>query len=267
MLPLICPVCAGKLLVGEKTCTCSSGHSFDIARSGYVNLLLNSSKGHHGDDKLMVRSRTEFMNRGYYDKLSREVARLAAKYVPAGGIILDSGCGEGKYTVEVMEAVSESSVIGIDISKEALICAARRSGKMMLCVASSAALPVENGSIDAVLNIFSPLSADEFRRCLKVGGILIRVYPLERHLFELKELIYDKPILNPAESQELTGFSLADSVQVKYRIALDNNADIMALFKMTPYYYKTGRRDQAKTEQAQYLETSLEFGISVYRRL
>jgi len=267
MLPLICPVCAGKLTVGEKTCTCPVGHSFDIAKSRYVNLLLNSAKGHHGDDKLMVRSRAEFLNKGYYDRLSHEAARLAAKYIPQGGVILDSGCGEGKYTAEVMDAVKGSHIIGIDISKDALIYAAKRSDKMMLCVASSAALPVEGESLDGILNIFSPLSADEFRRCLKPGGVLIRVYPLEQHLFELKELVYDNPILNPPEVIGLEGFELAENCEVRYRIALDNNSDIMALFMMTPYYYKTGRADQAKAEAAQHLETGLEFGISVYKKL
>jgi len=266
MLPLICPVCAHTLHTDGKTYRCENNHSFDIAKSGYVNLLLNSAKGHHGDDKLMVRSRTQLLNKGYYDTLSHAVAALAAKYIPEGGIILDSGCGEGKYTVEVMEAVKGSHIIGIDISKEALIYAAKRSRDITLCVASSAALPLDDSSVDGVLNIFSPLSTDEFRRCLRTGGVLIRVYPLERHLYELKELIYDTPILNPPENLLLEGFTLAEKQEVKYRISMDSNEDIMALFMMTPYYYKTGRADQEKAEKAEKLETGLEFGIAVYKK-
>ena len=266
MTSLICPVCGEELRKTEKQLSCARGHSFDIARSGYVNLLLNAGKGRHGDDKLMVRARTRLLDKGYYDPLSRRVAALAAKYAPPGALIVDSGCGEGKYSVEVMESVADCRLVGIDISREALICAAKRSRDMTLAVASSAALPIQSGAADAVLNIFSPLSAGEFHRVLKRGGVLIRVYPLENHLFELKKLIYDVPIVNPPEKMGLEGFRLLEVQEVKYRISLTCNEDIMALFMMTPYYYKTGRADQQKAEQAQALDTALEFGIAVYEK-
>ena len=82
MVTLLCPVCGQPLHKTEKNYVCSGRHSFDIAKSGYVNLLLNSSQGHHGDDKLMVRARRDFLDKGFYDPLAQEIASVCALYAP-----------------------------------------------------------------------------------------------------------------------------------------------------------------------------------------
>ncbi len=272
MSEFICPVCGGELTRTEKTYFCGKGHSFDIAKSGYVNLLLHSGRGRrHGDDKLMVRARTELFSRGYYDNLSDLIADLADHYSEKGVRVLDAGCGEGKYTCDVLNRLSRSgkapTVVGIDISKDALICAAKRSKELRLAAASSAALPIAGGSIDLMLNIFSPFMGGEFWRVLRPGGKLIRAYPLARHLWELKELIYDRPYENPVTDMEEDGFHILEKREIRYRIHLSGNDEIMALFKMTPYYYKTGAADQAKAQQAKKLDTTLEFGVVVYQKI
>lgn len=271
MAELICPVCRGALMPVEKSYRCGKGHSFDKAKSGYVNLLLSSGQGkRHGDDKLMVIARRNLLDKGYYDPLANEIAACVDEYTGVTVSLLDAGCGEGKYTCDILTRLTQSGksadIVGIDISKDALQYAAKRSKALTLAVASSAALPVRDESMDVVLNIFSPFMRDEFHRVLKSGGVLVRVYPLRRHLWELKELIYDTPYENPEEDMSAEGFEIADSREVKYRITMDNNEDIMSLFKMTPYYYKTGKTDQQKAEKAQSLDTALEFGIVIYRR-
>ena len=85
MVGLRCPVCAGTLERRAGAYVCSAGHSFDIAKSGYVNLLLNSAQGRHGDDKLMVRARRDFLNKGYYDRFITAVADAAAALAPPEG--------------------------------------------------------------------------------------------------------------------------------------------------------------------------------------
>ena len=84
MVNLRCPVCAGALEKRAGAYLCPKNHSFDIAKSGYVNLLLNSSQGHHGDDKLMVRARRDFLDKGYYDRFIAAVADAAAEFTPPG---------------------------------------------------------------------------------------------------------------------------------------------------------------------------------------
>lgn len=270
MVKLICPVCAGELEQGAGSCSCSKGHSFDRAKSGYVNLLLNSSQGHHGDDKLMVRARRDFLDKGYYDRFISAVAQAAAEFAPQHALIVDAGCGEGIYSLAVLHALQKAGkggeLLGIDISKTALQYAAKRSPDFTLCVASCSHLPLANAEADVLLNIFSPFVPEEFARVLRQDGVLLRAYPLREHLWELKELIYDVPRENPPTPLETQGFSLVDVREVRDRIHLACSEDIQSLFRMTPYYYKTGVRDQEKAAHAQSLDVSLAFGLAIYRK-
>ena len=271
MSDFICPVCGGALTKTEKTYFCKKGHCFDIAKSGYVNLLPSSGKGkRHGDDKLMVRARTALFSRGHYDNLSDLIANLADEYSAKGVRVLDAGCGEGKYSCDVLDrlrrAGKEPVVIGVDISKDALIQAARRSKELRLAAASSAALPLPDGSIGLILNIFSPFMGGEFRRVLCPGGKLIRAYPLARHLWELKALIYDRPYENPVTSMEEEGFRIVERREIRYPIHLSGSEEIMALFQMTPYYYKTSPEGHARVNALTSLETEADFEVLIYRK-
>lgn len=268
MTALICPVCGRGLERDERTYRCPAGHSFDRAKSGYVNLLPPAPGGkRRGDDRLMVRARTAFLDKGYYDPLAELVAGCADRWAPPDARVVDAGCGEGMYTVRVLERLSRSGkrpeVVGLDISREALIRAARRSGGLTLCAASTARMPLPDGCADLVLNLFSPFMGGEFARVLKPSGKLIRAVPLERHLWGLKELIYDTPYENPPMSPEAPGWRAVERRELRYEITLNSSEDIMNLFRMTPYYYKTGAADQEKAARARRLTTAVEFGVCV----
>ena len=265
-----CRVCGGILEREGQSYFCPRRHCFDIARSGYVNLLPPSAAGkRHGDDRTMVRARTALLDRGFYDPLSALICSLTVEYAPNTLTVLDVGCGEGKYSADVLHALDDAgksaTVVGIDISKEALPAAARREKRLILAAASSAALPLEDESADILLNIFSPFMGTEFRRVLKPGGRLIRAVPLEDHLWELKSLIYDRPYRNDPPSREEKGFHLTESRELRYEVTLCGE-EILSLFMMTPYYYKTGRDDQEKARQAQILTTRLEFGVQIFQK-
>lgn len=270
MTELICPLCAAALLQEEKRFVCPAGHCFDRAKTGYVNLLPpTASCKRHGDDRLMVRARTEFLNKGFYDKLADEIAACVAARMPQAPCVLDAGCGEGMYTAKIYDALlalgKQPQVIGVDISKEALIAASKRSKSLILAAASTAKLPLADESVDCVTNIFSPFLPVEFARVLKTGALLVRVVPLEKHLWELKQLIYETPYLNPPLEEAAPGFRLLEKQQIRYAITL-HGGEINDLFRMTPYYYKTGREDQKKAERAEKLTTTLEFGIWLYEK-
>lgn len=268
MLSLLCPVCGLPMIQSEKAYACENGHSFDRAKSGYVNLLPpQSAAKHRGDDKRMVAARTAFLNKGYYTPLRDAVTGLLAARLPAGAAVIDAGCGEGYYTAAVAALPESADVVGIDISKEALIAAGRRSRSLTLCAASTARMPLASGCADALLNIFSPLMTEEFARVLKPGGLLLRAVPLEDHLWELKQLIYDTPYRNPAPEETLPGFRLIGRQDVCYPIDLPCGEDIMALFQMTPYYYKTGAADQQKAANAGCLHCRLSFGVLLYEKV
>lgn len=266
-----CPVC-GCPLDGDKTLKCENNHCFDVAKQGYVNLLQSqkSSKKRHGDDALMVKARQDFLEKGYYAPLCDEIGKMLIKYSKPEMTVADLGCGECWYTQRLFSLLGQqginAEICGIDISKQALISGAKRCPSLHLAVASTAELPLADGSCDAVISIFAPCSESEILRVLKPDGVWIKAFPLERHLMGLKAEIYDKPYENKVDRNAPEGFTVADKSEISYGITLESSEDIMNLFKMTPYYYKTGIEDQKKISVKNSLETELQFGIYAYKR-
>lgn len=256
-----CPICKNKMFITENSVRCMLGHSFDIAKEGYINLLIKNAEGkRHGDDKLMVKAREHFLSNGYYSRLKNAVSEVLG----SNNVVLDSGCGEGYYTSLFAE---KNEVIGIDISKEAVKSASKKCKNASFAVASIGEIPIADQTVDKIVNIFAPDSNNEFLRILKPGGVLITVTPMENHLYELKKAVYENPYLNPAPITEKQGFKALSKTELKYDITLNNNEDILSLFKMTPYYYKTSKSDQDKLNSINLLNTKLEFLISEYRKI
>lgn len=269
MSMLICPVCKQPLQRQPHCYTCQNGHNFDRAKSGYVNLL-QSQKQHqkrHGDDKAMVQARTRFLNGGYYANLQQAVVQAALNYAGNASRILDVGCGECYYTQAVAAAMPHATqVCGVDISKQALIAAARRNSQFDLAVASLYHLPIADGGCDLLLNIFAPHAEEEFARVLAPGGIYLWVIPLQNHLWQLKQAVYTTPRKNTVAPYPLAGFELIGEQQLCSQIAINNPQDIQDLFMMTPYYYKTGKAEQQRLAALNTLVTDTQFALLIYCR-
>lgn len=272
MKTFICPVCSQQLIKNEKTYTCENGHSFDISKKGYVNLLMSQTNKNkrHGDDRFMVNARKDFLNGNWYNPLRCALYEEIKSGFPKCGTLLDAGCGECFYTSyfykKLFEAELNPNVLGIDISKNALE-KADRTVPVERAVASIFSIPVSDESCDAVVNIFAPHSQKEFLRILKNGGRLIRAVPLEKHLWELKQSVYNKPYENDIEDYNLEGFKIINERHIKYEIELPDNKTINDLFIMTPYYYKTSKEDFAKLQNLEKLKTKIEFGVIVYEKI
>ncbi len=265
----ICPVCKSVLTEQESKYSCENNHCFDKAKQGYVNLLMSqqSSQKRHGDDKLMVKSRRDFLNNGYYSKLSQEICKVINKIKSNYSVLLDVGCGEGYYTSQVKSECGFSDVYGIDISKFALQYASKVDKSIKFAVASAFQLPFAENSVDLLLNVFAPCAYEEFYRVLNNNGLLVKVVPLSEHLWELKTAIYDKPYKNKPEIKNDELFTLVDSVELKYNIVLENKEDIYNLFTMTPYYYKTSKEDTEKLLKLENLTTMVHFAIEIYKKV
>lgn len=268
----ICPVCSSPLHREEKRYTCPKGHMFDRAASGYVNLAMNqaSSAKRHGDDKRMIRARTEFLSTGAYRCLSDKLVDISSELLADGESFLDAGCGEGHYTALLAQRLQKENkkctLMGIDVSKEALTAAEKRKAGLMLAVASVFHLPVEDGSVSLVWNVFAPAAGEEYARVLRSGGHLIRVFPLEEHLMGLKEQIYETVYPNRPQEPEFDGLELLETQHLRETMTLRSAGEIASLFAMTPYYYKTSAADQEKIAKVESLTTPIAFGISVYRK-
>ncbi len=262
----VCPKCKEKLEKSGNSYKCPNSHSFDIAKSGYVNLLLGSKGGNHGDNKLMAVSRRDFLNKGYYEKFADELVKTVKEFSKPHDLLIDCGCGEGYYTARIADNVKNITVSGFDISKNAIAMAAKRSKNISLAVASSFSIPLVDETADILLEIFSPHSESEFKRILKKGGYMIMAIPLENHLYSLKRAVYDRAYKNSVNGFGIDGFELVKNTEVKYTAHIDSNDDIKNLFMMTPYYYKTGEKEQERLNTLQELSVELEFSILVYKK-
>ena len=266
---LSCPVCGASLSVKEKSYACPAGHSFDIAKQGYVNLLIGQSAVTHGDNALMITSRNRFLSGGYYAPLAEALADAVAKYATERCILLDVGCGEGYYTAHAAKALEgkNGQIYAFDISKDAVKATSKRHVASHLFVASAYAVPVSGESVDIATLFFSPFCREELLRVLKQNGILMMAYPGKKHLWGLKRAIYDLPYENKPEDTAIEGFALLEGVHISKEILLPDNESIMDLFAMTPYYYKTSEKDKAKLTSLSSLTTEIEFHLCVYKKL
>lgn len=267
----ICPVCGKKLEPTEKAYVCPNSHSFDRAKSGYVNLLLSKHMGKavHGDNKFMIQARRSFLNKGYYEPLCSALCEAVCKHIN-GRSILDAGCGEGYYTSAIIDKLLQhniaADVYGIDISKAAVEYSAKRCREAELAVASVFHIPTADKSCDMLVTLFAPYCGEEFLRVLKDKGIMIMAIPSADHLWELKQAIYDTPYKNEVKPYELEGFGLLDKKRITYDMHIDGQEDIDALFSMTPYYYRTGREQQERLSKVGCITTKADFELLVYRK-
>lgn len=267
-----CPVCGEALQRADRTYRCAKNHSFDLSKEGYTYLLPPNQKhsSSPGDDKGMAAARREFLSRDYYRPLKEALCSLALTYTPDSPALLDTGCGEGYYTTGIYHALLEAGKLprmaGTDISKFILRYAAKREKAIEWAVASSYHLPVPDESVDLLLNCFSPLALEEFLRVLKPGGAFLYVVPAAEHLWELKEVLYEHPYPNEEKETPYEGFAYETIVPVDASITLQSQADIHALFQMTPYYWKTPKEGAERLAKLDTLTTRISFRIHVFRK-
>ena len=264
---LLCPVCGEQLNLTGRQYLCPQNHSFDMARQGYVNLLVVQQKHslNPGDTREQVLSRREFLEAGYYAPIADGLIE-AAKDLGISGQILDVGCGEGYYSARLADALG-APLTGLDISKEAVRCAAAKyKGKQWLC-ATAAHIPVEDGSVDLMTSLFALTLPEEFARVLKPGGYYFQVLAAEDHLLGLKGIIYDQ--LNFKEKNtvpELPGFRLVKSVPIRFSFTVEGR-QVQNLFSMTPHVFRIGKAGAERLAKTEVLTDTASCVLNVYRCL
>ena len=268
-----CPLCGKRLEKQERTLKCENGHSFDISAEGYTHLLppnkMNSKVP--GDSKEMAASRSAFLDGGYYEPLQKALVETVLELAKdEETAVLDCGCGEGYYTAAVAKELknrfAKAKIAGFDISRPSVKRAAKRSKEVEFAVASVFDIPVFDESFDILVNVFSPLSIEEYSRVLKNSGYYIYVVPAARHLWQLKAAIYDTPYENKEEDIPYEGFEHVETKRVRYEALIKTQKDIFALFQMTPYYWKTSAKGAKKLEKLETLLTEVAFDIHIYKK-
>lgn len=271
---LACPLDGTPLHCTGSAWTCASGHSFDIASQGYTHLLpvQNKRSRDPGDSKEMVAARRRFLNAGHYQPIAAAVSRAALAEHSAGATIccLDAGCGEGYYLRQLAAASGDGqtlALLGLDISKWAVLSAAKQDKRPNWIVGSNANLPVLPATLDLVLCMFGFPVYAEFARVLKPGGVLLQVDAGPDHLRELREIIY--PVLKPerpAESQLPAGFRSLSTETVRFPLAIDGAEQIADLLAMTPHLYRASAEGRARAAALSALAVTVDVRLTRFGR-
>lgn len=200
---LTCPVCQTPLALNERQLRCENNHSFDQAKQGYFNLLLNTAKKSKqpGDNAAMVQARTEFLNKGHYQSISDTLNQLAIDFLLQHPNdkqhILDLGCGEGYYSQRLHQALNdhliEHAFYGLDISKDAVKAATKRSKDMHWLVANANQAPFAKNSMHLILNVFNRIMPKALSQLCHPNGRVFIASAGAHHLQQLKEAIYKEP--------------------------------------------------------------------------
>lgn len=269
---LRCPICHAAMKTAESpslVCLGARTHCFDFGASGYVNLSRPGQSG-GGDSKQAVRARSQFLSLEHYRPVADGICELLAKHVPdENALVLDAGCGEGYYSTHIASA--GYATVGVDLSKYAVDAAAKRAvaagrKNAFYAVASVYELPVADGSVSALTNVFAPCAEEEYARVLCDGGILLVAHAGEEHLMGLKSVLYEEAHRNSARADLPQRMTQIDQMRVKYRITVEGNDAIANLFTMTPYYWRTSPEDAAKLAGLDRLETEVDVLLTVYQK-
>ena len=266
-MQLICPICGTPLTIENKTCRCGSNHSFDVARQGYIHLLpvQNKRSLHPGDTREQVLSRREFLEAGFYRPIADGLIQ-AAKDFSASGPILDVGCGEGWYSSRLAQAMG-CELTGLDISKEAVRCAAAKyKGATWLC-ASAANIPVADGSAGLLTSLFALTVPEEFHRIMQENGLFFQVLAAQDHLLGLKSIIYPQLLLKEKDSvPDVPGFRLLESRPIRFAFTAEAQ-QVQNLLSMTPHVYRISKEGAARLAETQSLTDRASCVLNIYRRL
>lgn len=268
---LACPVDGDRLHPREKQLVCEHGHTFDVARQGYVNLLPVQHKRSKqpGDSKEMVLARTQLLNSGIYEPVASKLAGISFAQLAGDKEIclMDAGCGEGYYLDYVFNRLKDTSgcgdlsFIGLDISKAAIAGAAKRNKQISWVVGTNRQPPVEAASIDMILCVFGFHSFDGFNKILKADGKVVLVEPGPDHLKEMREVIYTevrKTVPPDISCIEKTGFSMVDRQQLQFKTGAVNNEQINNLLVMTPHFYRATKEGREAAGILQKLDLTVD---------
>jgi 23S rRNA (guanine745-N1)-methyltransferase len=233
-----CPHCGLPLVDTAIGATCPSGHTFDRAREGYLNLLVGgriASQSIPGDTPDSLTARRRFLHAGHYAPIAATLATMVGQ---PDGAVLDAGCGEGYY----LSCLVAPHLFGLDVSKRAVQMASRLLPGARFVVASSYRLPVLDHCLDVIISVFAPRPFDEFRRALAPVGRWVTVTPGGSHLQEMRPARDDEPgskslARRSDRDQAPTGATQVERVHFTLDLTPESAID---LFSMTPMRWQAG---------------------------
>ncbi len=280
-IPFVCPLDGQPLVPGAGALVCASGHSFDISARGYINLLPVQFKRSRdpGDSKSMVAARRRVLGAGLFDPLADAVCGIAYEEFAARGeeetLLVDAGCGEGFYTARLAADLrnrmgdATPKVLGADISKWAVMAAAKRSKHVAWVVASNKRLPLIPGTVTAITSLFGFETWPDWAALQNSGQFVLVVDAGPRHLIELREIIYPTLQVHAPprhEAATANGYELMSETASRFEARVPNAELLMDLLEMTPHGRKSTAEAQERLRAMTSLSLSVDAVIRKYRR-
>jgi len=271
-IQLACPLDDLPLHAHERSFVCANGHSFDVARQGYLHLLPVQQKRSKfpGDSVEMIAARQRFLAAGFYDRIADQLVETLRSRVQLNNAscLLDAGCGEGFYLECMHKAFLAEDIqpglVGLDISKSAIIAAARCNKDITWLVASNKQPPLMPASVDVIVCMFGFPVFDAFKKILKPGGKLLLIEAGPQHLIELRKIIYTEikqaglPDLKAAEQQ---GFELLAQDSLSYKTASLGKEQIADLLLMTPHMFRASQEGKQRAAALDQIELTVDISL------
>ncbi len=266
-----CPKCKKKIRFHGGALVCKKEHTFDIASKGYVNLL-QQTKAFKGYDADFFKSRRRFFGAGYYDHIVETVVETVGQHFASAEelVLLDAGCGEGGYSTALEQALSDGEnsvqILAFDIAADAIKVAAGNDNVKWM-IADITNIPVKDGVVDCILDVFTPANYKEFNRVLKDDGLLVKVVPGSDHLKELRSVVSSQLQNKEYSNEEVTDYfeghyELISRVKCTKTMAIEDQA-LEDLVRMTPLLFDV---DKSKLDVSAVKEITIEGEVLVGRK-
>jgi 23S rRNA (guanine745-N1)-methyltransferase len=248
VLPVLrCPVCGQPLHLAGQAVRCPNGHSYDVARQGYLNLATGRRGPGTGDTAEMIAARDRWLGAGHYLPIAAALAGLIHDFVPQEPApVAENGGGTGYYLAQVLDELADRAGICLDLSVPALRRAARAHPRLAAVGADAwQRLPFADASLSGVLSVFAPRNRPEIARCLVPGGVFAVVTPLPAHLAEVTGalgMIGIAPEKQVRLEAQLEDFELAAERQVSFPLSLlhEHLADLVLMGPSAHHLTATG---------------------------
>jgi 23S rRNA (guanine745-N1)-methyltransferase len=272
---LTCPVCQSLLELNERQLCCENNHSYDQAKQGYFNLLLNTAKSSKqpGDNAAMVQARSAFLNGGHYQVISDTINQLAIDHLLQNTTeqsqILDLGCGEGYYTERLHTALSDHQInhafYGLDISKDAVKTACKRSKDINWLVANANHAPFAQGSMQLIMNVFNRIMPKALAKLCHENGRVFIASAGAYHLQQLKEAIYTTPKFVEFDAIAV----MNDDFNHEHRQTLDFTMSLppestQHLLAMTPHTWRSSPEIQQSLMAQERLDLRVQINLDSF---
>jgi len=261
MVTLLCTVrnCRQPLQRDERRMVCANRHAFDIARSGYVNLLQPQERRSKepGDSKEAVTARRRWIQAGHEPSIMNVLDRGALS--PA----LDVGCGEGSH----LAALEPEEGCGVDLSVPAIDLAARTFPQYHWVVANADRfLPYADRSFATILSITSRLNPEEFRRVMRDDGQLLVALTAADDLRELRAILHGQASERDRVQRTIDMFAPHFTPVKQERVstrAILTRDDIASV--LTSSYRGSRHREHERLSDVDTLEVTLSRDLLLFR--